>query len=193
MGTSNTTLTAAGQTASGSSGDLRFGDRRDEPERLFDPVHADRFGLTAAQTAQLVRSGSVSGNDVMVSGKLTLLSIVEADETEANPGLVILSAKCELNILNATGTVSGNSMTLTETGAFAATGSFSDQGVNGSYSITITSSSTADFTWATGVRPQVRTVGSDRMARIQVDAPGAPPEVAERIRAAFERALVFLY
>ena len=63
---------------------------------------------------------------------------------------MINSVSVGANVVNGTGTVSGDAMTITENGQFTASGSFSDSGVNGSFSLSITSSSTADFTWTTG-------------------------------------------
>ena len=97
------------------------------------------------------------------------------------------------NTLTATGTVSGNGMQLTENGTFSASGSFYDQGLSGSYTINVTSNSTATFTWAAGTRPQIRSAESDHRApRFEVTATGTSADVAARIRAVFERALVFL-
>jgi uncharacterized protein (TIGR03437 family) len=191
-GTENETLTAAGQTATGSVGIYGSGNvsiSQNGCSIQYTPIVS---GLTAAQLAQLVRSGSVSGNNVMVTGELTLLSIVEQQEESANPGLVVNTGNVTANTLTATGTVSGNSMQLTETGSFAANGSFYDQGISGNYTISITSSSTANFTWANGTRPQDRTGASHRTTVVHVAAPGAPPDVIARIRARFEKALVFI-
>jgi len=192
-GSSTTTLTAAGQTATGTSGIYGSGTldiSQNGCSIQYTPIVS---GLTAAQTAQLVRSGSVSGNNVMVTGELTLLSLVEAQETAANPGLIIQSANVSANTLTATGTVSGNGMQLTENGTFSASGSFYDQGLSGSYTINVTSNSTATFTWAAGTRPQIRSAESDHRApRFEVTATGTSADVAARIRAVFERALVFL-
>ena len=60
--------------------------------------------------------------------------------------------------MNATGQVAGNVMTLNETRRFAAWGTYSISGQSGSFTSTITSSSTAVFNWASGVRPNERTL-----------------------------------
>jgi uncharacterized protein (TIGR03437 family) len=192
-GTTTTTLVAAGQSETGSGSIYGYGAlaiTQNGCAIQYTPIIS---GLTAAQTSELVRSGSVSGNNVMVTGELTPLSVVEADETEANPGLIINSANVTANTLTATGTVSANGMQLTETGTFAANGSFYDQGESGSYTITITSSSTANFTWASGTRPQVRPGESARTMHVEVNASGALSDATAKLRAVFEKALVFLY
>jgi hypothetical protein len=143
--------------------------------------------------ASLPRTGTVSGNNVSVTGALATLAAVEAGEQAENPGLVVNSINISANVMNASGQVSGNTMTLNESGTFMATGSFSYSGFNGPFSLTITTSTTANFNWAMGTRPSVRTSGHAMAIDVSPTLTGATEEQRNKIQsllsAAFRKAL----
>ena len=102
--------------------------------------------------------------------------------------------------------MSGNVMTLNETGSFGASGTYSIQGESGSFAITITTSSTATFNWASGVRPNSNATWAGNSQsddsysnsvrlRIAPDRVSASPASFEGIRktihASLNRAILF--
>jgi uncharacterized protein (TIGR03437 family) len=108
----------------------------------YDPIgESDLIGtnLTPSQLAQVARTGTVSGNHVTVSGILALIDTIQAEQA----GLTIASVTS--NVVNASGDLAGNMMTLNETGLFAASGTYSISGENGSFTLTISTSSVATF------------------------------------------------
>lgn len=115
----------------------------------FPPVGISGLtgNLTASQAASLVRTGSVSGNSVTVSGVLAILDRTAAGQL----GLKVTSV--DTNLMTATGSVSGDTMTLDATGKLVATGTYTGSGPSGPFTLTITSSSTATFRWSSGTRP----------------------------------------
>ena len=114
----------------------------------YDPLAQSGLigaNLTPAQIASIQRSGTVSGNSVTVSGPLALLDTLAAAASN-----VTVTA----NLLTATGQVAGNVLTLQETGSFSASGMIPDEsGTIVPFTLTITTTSTATFNWASGTRP----------------------------------------
>jgi len=108
--------------------------------------------LTPSQLASLTRNGTLSGSNGTATGTAVLIDTVAA----AQSGVTITNVSS--NLLTATGQVTGTVMTLSETGTFAASGTYSISGQSGSLTITIATSSTATFNWASGVRPAAYTV-----------------------------------
>ena len=104
--------------------------------------------LTPSQLASLTRTGTVSGDNVTVTGMVALVDTVTATQS----GLTITNVSS--NVLAASGQVVGNVMTLNETGNFAASGTYSISGQIGQFMLTIATSSTATFDWASGTRPE---------------------------------------
>ena len=96
----------------------------------YSPVSDSGF---LAGTSSLVRTGTVSGNNVSVSGPLAVLSAVESAEEAENPGLTLGGVSVGTNTLTASGSISGSVLTLNGTGSFSASGSFSYQGESGSF------------------------------------------------------------
>jgi hypothetical protein len=136
-------------------------------------------------TAALARNGTVSGNNVTATGQLASLSGIIAAEEQYNPGLTVSGASASVNVLNASGTVSGEAMVLNETGSFQAAGNFSYEGESGPFTISITSNSTASFSWATGQRPQAAS-GGNHALQVQITAPG---RIGDLMRRAIEKAM----
>jgi uncharacterized protein (TIGR03437 family) len=104
--------------------------------------------LTSSQLASLIRTGTLDGNDVTVTGILALVDTVAATQA----GLTFNNVST--NLMTASGQVTDNLMTLNETGNFNGAGTYSISGQTGSFTLAITSSSTATFNWASGERPQ---------------------------------------
>ena len=98
--------------------------------------------LTPGQLASLARTGTVNGETVRVTGLLALVDTVGS----AQAGFTVTNVSS--NVLNGNGQVAGNPavMTLNETGAFVASGTYSIRGQSGSFTEMITTSSTATFT-----------------------------------------------
>jgi uncharacterized protein (TIGR03437 family) len=199
-GSDTPSLTAGGETDTETDGIAGGGDvtiAQNGCSISYLPVAngtVDGSGLTQSQLASLARTGTVSGDNVTVTGPLVLLSSVEAIEIEENPGLVINTANVGSNVVNGTGTVTGSTMNISETGLFTVTGSYSDSGVNGSYSLTITSSSTANFTWTNGQRPQLRSTTPQPAIRVRLQSNGTAGQqesIAERLSRVFGRAVKF--
>jgi uncharacterized protein (TIGR03437 family) len=195
------TLTAAGETDSETdpiSGSGTVTVTQNGCSISYSPITENGF---LNGDSSLLRTGTVSGNNVAVSGQLVVLASVESVEEQENPGLVIGSVNVGSNILNASGTVSGNTMTLNGSGSFTASGTFSYSGVNGAYSLTITSSSTATFNWTNGTRPTLRKAGdgaNDFRAGIQITTSGTAALTEEQrntlpalLRAHFMKTLRF--
>jgi uncharacterized protein (TIGR03437 family) len=97
--------------------------------------------LTPSQLASMTRTGTVSGNDVSVTGLVALVDTVAS----AQAGFTVTNISS--NVLNASGQVAGNPpvMKLNETGTFVASGTYSISGQSGSFTETVTTSSTAAF------------------------------------------------
>jgi sugar lactone lactonase YvrE len=98
-------------------------------------------GLTPSQLASLTRTGTMSGDNVSVTGLLALVDTVAS----AQAGFTVTDISS--NVLNGSGQVAGNPpvITLNETGTFVASGTYSISGQTGSFTETITTSSTATF------------------------------------------------
>jgi uncharacterized protein (TIGR03437 family) len=103
-------------------------------------------GLTPSQLASLTRTGTVSGDNVSVTGLLAIVDTVAS----AAAGFTVTNISS--NVLNGVGQVTGNPLviTLNETGTLAVSGTYSISGQTGSFTETITTSSTATFDQATG-------------------------------------------
>ena len=199
-GSENESLTAAGQTSVATGAIDGYGNvtiTQTGCNFQFQPYGEQGLtgtGLTADQLAQLTRNGVVAGTSVTITGELALLSSIEASEEQANPGLVVNSATVGVNSMTGTGQVLGNVMTVNETGQFTASGSFSYEGENGSFSLNITTSSTATFSWdgTTQQRPDVRRMsGSSPNPNIEVRVSPGQSRAAEALRKAFAKALIF--
>ena len=152
--------------------------------------------LTPSQLASVIRNGTVSGDDVTVTGVVALVDTVAATQS----GLTITNVSS--NALAASGQVLGNVMTLSETGNFAASGTYSISGQSGQFTLTIATSSTATFQWASGTRPQDSSPIRGQMDRrdpvfgIHI-VPSEPrgsssslEEIRERLRTALMRAII---
>ena len=151
----------------------------------YDPTAESSLigsGLTQAQLSSLTRTGTVSGNSVSVTGALALVNTVAAVAS----GLSITNIST--NTVTATGQVSGTTMTLNETGSFAASGTFSIDGENGSFTLTISSSSVASFSWATASRPSYRPPAT---AAVLIVGGDARNDISSRVSAALRNAIVF--
>ncbi len=103
-------------------------------------------GLFAGDTS-FVRTGTVKGGNVTVTGLLASLSNIETYEEGENPGLVINSANVSTNQMTGTGTINASltQMNISETGEFLVTGSYSYAGTSGGYTYSITTTSSAVF------------------------------------------------
>jgi hypothetical protein len=93
--------------------------------------------LTPSQMASLMRSGTVTGSNVSVTGMLALVDTVAAVQS----GLTITNVSS--NLLTANGQVVDDVITLNETGNFRASGNYSMNGQSGSFTLTITTTSVA--------------------------------------------------
>lgn len=100
------------------------------------------LNLTSSQLASATRTGTVSGNNVSVTGLLAVVDTVAS----AQAGFTITNIST--NVMTGSGQIVGTPpvMTLSETGMFAASGTYSRNGQSGSFTETITASSTATFT-----------------------------------------------
>lgn len=116
----------------------------------LNPIPA---GELLGTSSSLVRTGTVSGNNVSLTGLVALPAAVEAGIEAGNSGLDITSVNVGSNLLNATGQVSGNVITLNETGTFSASGNFSYEGESGSYTLTTATTSTTTFNRGVSARP----------------------------------------
>ena len=98
-------------------------------------------GLTPSQLASLTRTGTVSGNNVSVTGLLAIVDLVAS----AAAGFTVTDISS--NVLNGVGQVAGNPpvITLNETGTLAVSGTYSISGQSGAFTETITTLSTATF------------------------------------------------
>ena len=95
--------------------------------------------LTPSQLQALTRTGTVSGSNVTVTGLLALIDTVASSQAGYT------AVNVSTNILTATGQVTGNVITLNETGTLVVSGAYSIDGQRGSFSETVTTSSTAVF------------------------------------------------
>jgi uncharacterized protein (TIGR03437 family) len=168
----------------------------------YDPIGESGLigtNLTPSQLASLIRTGTVSGSNVSITGILALVDTVAS----AQAGFTV--ANISSNLLTGSGQVAGNVMTLNETGMFVASGTYSISGQTGSFTETITTSTTATFNWASGVRPADETLprltsnaGSTRSVEIRVvpDRVGSPPagqgNIPALLRAALRKAIVLV-
>jgi hypothetical protein len=141
--------------------------------------------VTADQLASFIRTGTVSGNDVTVTGKLALVNTV------AQPGLTITNITS--NVMNASGQVTGGVVTLNATGTFDASGTYALGGQTGSFTLTITASSTATLTSLAANRPvggaPTRATWDVRVSPDQARS-GRQLEMLQEVRAALSKALV---
>lgn len=154
----------------------------------YDPVGESGLigtGLTPAQLTEIMRTGTVSGNNVTVTGILALVDTVAA----ALAG--VTNIQVSSNVVNASGQLAGGVITLHETGMFAATGDYSYQGQTGSFTLTITSSSVATFDQAFGNTPAASARSQARSTRsvwLRV-APGQE-EISAFLRAALGKVFI---
>jgi uncharacterized protein (TIGR03437 family) len=98
-------------------------------------------GLTPSQLASLARTGTVSGDNVSVTGLLAIVDTVAS----AAAGFTVNNVSS--NVLTAVGQVAGNPpvITLNETGSLVVSGTYSISGQTGAFTETITTSSIATF------------------------------------------------
>ena len=130
----------------------------------YSPVPVSSL-ITAQQAQSLQRTGTVSGAGISVSGQAVV--------TVPVPGLNI--TKIDENRYQATGRSSGGVVTLDGTGTFRASGTFNLEGQSGTFSMTLTLSSTA-----TGRRTGTSATGA---AAIPSGDPGSVfRHIFERIR-----------
>ncbi len=148
--------------------------------------------------SSLVRMGTVSGNNVSLTGEVDVPAAVVAAIEAGNTGLDITSVNVGNNTLNASGQVSGNVMTLNETGTFSASGTYSYEGQSGAATLTIATTSTTTFTRVSSVQPSDHSgrVASTNSVEIRVvpDQPFSSTEwqemVATLLRTALRKALI---
>jgi uncharacterized protein (TIGR03437 family) len=142
--------------------------------------------LTASQLASLVRTGTVTGTSVHVTGLLALVDTVAASQN----GITI--SNVSQNLMTATGQAVGNVITLKGTGAFSASGTYSISGQSGAFTLTITSSTVATLNRASAAQSSA---GSSFMVHLLPEQTNTPRAVLaaiqERIRTALQKALVF--
>jgi uncharacterized protein (TIGR03437 family) len=100
--------------------------------------------LTPSQLAALTRAGNVSGNNVSVTGLLALIDTVASAEA----GFTVVGVSS--NTLTAAGQVTGDTITLHETGTLVVTGVYSISGQRGPFTETLATTSTAVFKRVTG-------------------------------------------
>jgi hypothetical protein len=107
----------------------------------YIPIRAGLIGtdLTPSQIASAVRTGTVSGSNVSVTGILALVDTVAS----AQAGFTVTNISS--SPLTASGQVAGDVMTLNGTSTFVASGTYSLNGQGGSFTETIRSSDTATF------------------------------------------------
>jgi uncharacterized protein (TIGR03437 family) len=123
-------------------------------------------GELLGTTSSLVRTGTVSGNNVTLTGEALLTAAVEAEIEAGNLGLNITSVNTVSNIMNASGQLSGDVLPLSETGTFSASGTFSYEGVPGTYTLAIATSSTTTFSRAANAQPSDHSVVFQSAGRI---------------------------
>jgi hypothetical protein len=155
----------------------------------YDPIGESGLigtNLTPSQVASVRRTGTVSGNNVSVTGIAALIDTVAA----AQNGITI--AKVSTNLLTGTGQVVGNLLTINETGNFVASGTYSISGQSGSFTLTIATSSVATLNWASGVRPADRTLPMEiRVATNPANPLPNRQDMQAPLRAALKKALIF--
>jgi hypothetical protein len=140
--------------------------------------------LTSSQLASLVRSGTVTGHNVSVSGVLALVDTVAAVQS----GLTITNVSS--NLITASGQVVDDVITLNETGDFNASGTYSMNGQSGAFTLTISTTSVAMLNRPSSVQPSARS-----SLRLHVVPDGNSPRtgtegIRAMIRAALKKALV---
>ncbi|MDP9054860.1 MAG: hypothetical protein M3N93_11260 [Acidobacteriota bacterium] len=155
-GSANATVTVAGQTDSAAtpiSGGGSITIAQTNCSISFNPLVES--GLLNGSSG-LARTGTLTGNNVSITGQLTLPASVESAIQQQTPGLIFNSFNVGSNVLNGSGSVSGNTMRINETGTFSASGTLTYSGVSAPYSLTVSTSSTATLNWASGTRPTLR-------------------------------------
>jgi uncharacterized protein (TIGR03437 family) len=142
--------------------------------------------LTPSQLAELMRTGTISGNNISITGILALPDMVEL----AAEG--VTSIQVSTNVVNGAGQLADGVISVSETGMFAASGTYSYNGQTGSFTLTVTSSSVGTLDAAFGNRPAAKWSSAARRARLMHlrVAPGHE-SFDGLLRAALNRALIF--
>ena len=164
----------------------------------YEPLLDGLIGtsLTPDQLASVLRTGSVSGNNVSVTGLFALVDTVVAEENG------VTSINVSNNLMTASGQLSGGTITLNATGNFDATGTYSFQGTSGSFTLTATGSTISTFDQASmgaAARPKKskRDVAFGGSVHISIEPARATVSATEErntltlLRAAFMKALSF--